>query len=241
ALADMEHGTVALLFKPQPPVGDWHAPLTIAYDDRSTSGNFYIVEDGNDAYFGVYSERADDGDDVQLGPFNRWYLVVVYKEPTTGPAHISFYDYVTEQWTLDDTKSFWEWWPVDSDGIIQRSDTDADDDGHFRGLLAVQAMWANRMPFVHYTAVVDAGLEESLQAWFDAEPDALWVFNQESAADPVDDLVGDAHQIARVGAAVVTNDDPPKFDWGDEPEPPVGTEVLWDGIPVTWDGQQAHW
>jgi len=225
-LADMEYGTVALLFKPQPPLGDWHAPLTIAYDDRSTSGNFYIYEDGNSAYLGIWSERAGDGDEIQLGPFNRWYLVVVYKEPTVGPAHISFYDYVTEQWSHDDTKNFWEWWAVGPGGIIQRSDTDADDDGHFRGLLAVQAMWVNRDAFGSNEDVEAAGLEESLQAWFDAEPDALWAFNQGSAADPVNDLVGDAHQITRVGTVVVTGDDPPGFDWGDEEEVPELTATL---------------
>src|SRR5690606_28081578 len=143
-----------------------------------------------------------------------WYLVVVYKGPNVNPAHISVYDYVTGQWAHDDTKNFWEWWAVGSDGIIQRSDTDAADDGHFRGLLAVQAMWANRGALGSTEDVEAAGLEESLQAWFDAEPDALWAFNQASAANPVDDLVGNAHQIVRVGTAVVTNDDPPGFVWG---------------------------
>src|SRR5690606_10378349 len=76
------------------------------------------------------------------------------------------------------------------------------------------------------TAVQNAGLHQSLQAWFDAEPDALWAFNQESAADPVDDLVGNAHQIARVGTAVVTGDVPPGFDWGGEEEVPELTATL---------------
>src|SRR5690606_2938906 len=163
------------------------------------------------------------GDSIQLGLFNRGYLVVVKKEPTVGPAHISFHDYVTEQWTHNDTKSFWEWWAVGPGGIIQRSDTDADDGGHFRGLLAVQAMWANRDAFGSEEAVEAAGLEESLQAWFAAEPDALWAFNQGSVTDPVDDLVGDAHQIVRIGTAVVTNDDPPEFAWGDEEPVDLGT------------------
>src|SRR5690606_14553713 len=63
-----------------------------------------------------------------------------------------------------------------------------------------------------------AGLEESLQAWFDAEPDALWAFNQESVTDPVNDLTGNgADQIARTVTAVITGEDPPGFDWVDEP------------------------
>src|SRR5690606_36069826 len=114
------------------------------------------------------------------------------------------YDYVTGQWAHNDTRNFWEWWEVGPGGIIQRSDTDADDGGHFRGLLAVQAMWANRMPFANNTAVQDAGLHQSLQAWFDAEPDALWAFNQESVTDLVNDLTGNgADQIARTGTAVI--------------------------------------
>src|SRR5690606_29629507 len=112
-----------------------------------------------------------------------------------------------------------------ANGQVRRSDEAGE--LHFRGLIAVQAVWANRVPFANDAAVEAAGLEESLQAWFDAEPDALWAFNQESVTDPVNDLTGNgADQIARTGTAVVTGDDPPGFDWGDEEEVPELTATL---------------
>src|SRR5690606_8215478 len=112
-----------------------------------------------------------------------------------------------------------------ANGQVRRSDEAGE--LHFRGLIAVQAVWANRVPFANNTAVQDAGLHQSLDAWFDAEPDALWAFNQESVTDPVNDLTGNgADQTARTGTAVVTNDDPPGFDWGDEEEVPELTATL---------------
>src|SRR5690606_30602903 len=116
------------------------------------------------------------------------------------------------------SSNFANWTSPGANGIVARS---FDGDEHFRGLIAVQAVWANRVPFASNTAVQNAGLHQSLQAWFDAEPDALWAFNQESVTDLVNDLTGNgADQIARTGTAVIIGDDPPGFDWGDEEEVP---------------------
>src|SRR5690606_36797945 len=114
---------------------------------------------------------------------------------------------------------FANWTAPGANGQVRRSDDSCEQ--LLRGLIDMRAVWADRVPFASDTAVQYAGLQQSLDAWFDADPDALWAFNQESAADPVDDLVGDAHQISRTGTAVVTGDDPPGFDWGDEDEPAI--------------------
>src|SRR5690606_14743383 len=98
------------------------------------------------------------------------------------------------QWSHGNSSNFANWTSPGANGIVARS---LDGDEHFRGLIAVQAVWANRVPFANNAAVEAAGLEESLQAWFDAEPDALWAFNQEFVTGQVVDQIGDELLVER--------------------------------------------
>src|SRR5690606_24636304 len=168
-------------------------------------------------------DRTTEDDLPNYG--NQWVLLVARKASGSVPVTYSLYRINQGQWTHASTSDFVHSTSPGANGQVRRSD-DAGEQ-HFRGLIAVQAVWANQVPFANNTALQDAGLHQSLDAWFDAEPDALWAFNQESVTDPVNDLTGNgADQIARTGTAVVTNDDPPGFDWGDEEEVPELTATL---------------
>jgi len=221
ALADMAYGTFAALIKPQAPLDEFGTILSLV-----TSGNVLRVQwyyDDTTSWADLFvPTRTTEVDLPNYG--NQWVLLVARKASGSVPVTYSLYRFNQGQWTHASSSNFANWSTPGANGQVRRSD-DATEQ-HFRGLIAVQAVWANRVPFANNTAVQNAGLHQSLQAWLDAEPDALWAFNQGSAADPVDDLVGDAHQVTRVGTAVVADDDPPGFDWGDEEEVPELTATL---------------
>src|SRR5690606_26979152 len=212
ALADMAYGTFAALIKPQAPLDDYGTILSLV-----TSGNVLRVQwyyDATTSWADLYvPSRTTAVDLPNYG--NQWVLLVARKASGSVPVTYSLYRFNQGQWTHASSSNFANWPSPGTNGQVRRSDSAGE--LHFRGLIAVQAVWANRVPFANNTAVQNAGLHQSLDAWFDAEPDALWAFNQESVTDPVHDLVGDAHQISRTGTAVITGDDPPGFDWGDEP------------------------
>src|SRR5690606_688842 len=221
ALAGMTHGTFAALVKVQAPTGEYSTILSLV-----TSGNVLRVQwyyDEDVEWHNIFV--PDRSTQVPLtGYANQWALLVARKASGSVPVTFSLYRFNQGQWTHASSSNFANWTSPGANGIVPRS---LDGDEYFRGLIAVQAVWANSVPFANNAAVEAAGLEESLQAWFDAEPDALWAFNQESVTDPVNDLTGNgADQIARTGTAVVTNDDPPGFDWGDEEEVPELTATL---------------
>ena len=210
ALADMAYGTFAALIKPQAPLDEFGTILSLV-----TSGNVLRVQwyyDDTTSWADLFvPTRTTEVDLPNYG--NQWVLLVARKASGSVPVTYSLYRFNQGQWTHASSGNFANWTSPGANGQVRRSD-DAGEQ-HFRGLIAVQAVWANRSPFADNTAVQNAGLHQSLQAWFDAEPDALWAFNQASVTDLVNDLTGNgADQIARTGTAVVTNDDPPGFVWG---------------------------
>src|SRR5690606_4993858 len=214
ALADMAYGTFAALIKPQAPLDDYGTILSLV-----TSGNVLRVQwyyDATTSWSDLYvPSRTTAVDLPNYG--NQWVLLVARKASGSVPVTYSLYRFNQVQWTHSSSSNFANWPSPGTNGQVRRSDSAGE--LHFRGLIAVQAVWANRVPFANNTAVQNAGLHQSLEAWFDAEPDALWAFNQESVTDLVNDLTGNgADQIARTGTAVVIGDDPPGFDWGDEDE-----------------------
>jgi hypothetical protein len=94
---------------------------------------------------------------------------------------------------------------------------------------------------VYHANLSDADFETmpaGIQAMLDLDPVALWAFNQDSVEDPVLDLTDNGHdQTAITGTAVVTDDDPPGFDFelGGEPEPepepePTSHTDLWEWL-----------
>jgi hypothetical protein len=94
---------------------------------------------------------------------------------------------------------------------------------------------------VYDTNLSDAAIEAlsvGLQAMLDAEPLGLWAFNQDAVTTAVDDLTENgADQTARTGTAVITDDDPPEFDFelgGEEPPPdpppPTSHTDLWEWL-----------
>src|SRR5690606_19256922 len=225
ALAGMQYGTFAALIKAQAPLGDFGTILSLVTSGNVLRAQWYYNEDveGHNIFVKDTPDRTTTVDLLNYG--NQWALLVARKASGSVPVTYSLYRFNQGQWTHASSSNFANWTSPGANGQVRRSD-DAGEQ-RFRGLIAVQAVWANRVPFASNTAVQDAGLHQSLDAWFDAEPDALWAFNQESVTDLVNDLTGNgADQIARTGTAVVTNDDPPGFDWGDEEEVPELTATL---------------
>jgi hypothetical protein len=94
---------------------------------------------------------------------------------------------------------------------------------------------------VYPAALSDAAIEAlaaGAQPMLDAEPLAMWTFDQEDVGTDVEDITGGgADQTAISGTTVVTDDDPPGFDFelgGEEPppEPPAPTSHtdLWEWL-----------
>jgi hypothetical protein len=103
----------------------------------------------------------------------------------------------------------------------------------FNGKLAALAVYDTNLS----DAAIEA-LSVGLQAMLDAEPLGLWAFNQDAVTTAVDDLTENgADQTARTGTAVITDDDPPEFDFelgGEEPPPdpppPTSHTDLWEWL-----------
>jgi hypothetical protein len=94
---------------------------------------------------------------------------------------------------------------------------------YFQGLFAVTALWEGQ---ALNDAQVEALAGGSKEDWQAAGADHLWEFNQAATTTPVTDFLGDADQVALVGTAVVTDNDPPTslYDFaggggGGAPEP----------------------
>ncbi|HLT09276.1 MAG TPA: hypothetical protein VK028_00525 [Micromonosporaceae bacterium] len=233
ALAGMTHGTFAALVKVQAPTGEYSSILSLSTSSNVLRAQWYYDEDVE--WHNIFVPNRST--QVPLtGYANQWALLVARKASGNVPVTFSLYRFNQGQWTHASSSNFANWTSPGANGIVARS---LAGDEYFRGLIAVQAVWANSVPFANNTAVQNAGLHQSLDAWFDAEPDALWAFNQESVTDPVNDLTGNgADQIARTGTAVVTNDDPPGFVWGSSGDDQFGEGSVSAAATVEATGQR---
>jgi hypothetical protein len=150
-----------------------------------------------------------------------WYLGVIRKATGTATPRFSFYNFGSTTWGHGDgTTARPDGTAPGASGTLRFGDGD---NAWWDGRVAVRAAWSNE---VHWTAdasgdtaIEAAGLHASLQNWVDESPTALWPFNQASVATPVDDIIGGADQSSISGTTVVTDDDPPGFDFSLGPAP----------------------
>jgi hypothetical protein len=147
-----------------------------------------------------------------------WYLAFSRKATGTATPRFSLLNMGTGVWTHGDGgAAIGNWTAPGTSGTLRFNFQNSDD--WFNGRIAVRAGWSNSLPYSADTtgdaAIEAAGLEDSLQAWVDAAPSALWAFNQAAVTTAVEDLstTGTADEVSRVGTAVVTTDDPPGFSF----------------------------
>ena len=164
----------------------------------------------NDQVFWSSQNGGFDGSGITLS-YAVWMLLAVSKPSGANVARFHFYNFDTDTWShADGDNGNFGSLGADVDTITHGT-WDLDDE-YSEHDLAVTGVWDS--------ALSDGALEgltTSLDDWVAAGPAALWAFNQADVGDPVLDLTeGGADQTAIVGTTVVTDDDPPGFDFGDD-------------------------
>ncbi len=142
---------------------------------------------------------------------DEWYLTVFTKAAGVSAVRSHTMPFSTGVWSHTDHGTL-------NDGVTSQDELQFgyDVQNNFRhlGELAASGLWVG-------TALSDAEcetLDAGVNAWLALAPDGLWVFNQETTADPVLDLTGNgADQTSITGTTVVTGDDPPGFDMSTGP------------------------
>lgn len=170
-------------------------------------------------FFGNISTVIDD----------QWFMGIASKADTQQ-ARMHLYSYTAEAWTHGDGNG-------NTDSLSTISGTigfGSNDFGEsFDGLIAAAAVWVG-------DALSDGECEtlsDTLASWMALSPDAAWLFNQESTATPVEDLIGTADQTALNGTSAVEISDLP-FDIGGDPSPQLLRPVA-DSVPGEWIGVGA--
>lgn len=215
-LAGMTFGTVAAIVKILPDGNHSTNPYLILTTAelavRAEWGFFDPQTNALNPYAWNGSTLVDAGP-AQADTLGEWLLIVTRKASGGVPPYSSVYNYATGTWSHGAGPSNQADWSAPGAGGRTRVAYPGDPQPKLR--LAVRAAWSNRLPWSPdsdgATAIESAGLESALDAWLTAQPDALWSFNQPNTATPVQDLAGDAHQVAIVGTTVITGDDPPGF------------------------------
>jgi hypothetical protein len=226
SLLGMTSGTVAFIIKPESAGAEYND----IFSPHDSGGNFLGTVGVEDTSGDVmWSDgMASTGPTLSSG---NWYLVVARKEVGDGVSpEFSVYQYGSG-WSHSTGSARDAWTAPGVSGTIRTSYQNSD--AFIDGLIAVRAAWSNSIPWSSNSEVEAAGLEDSLQAWIDVSPDALWPFNQSDVADGVDDIIGAANEDTRSGTTVVTGDIPTDFtfqkrDFGVDTSAPTGGNV-YDG------------
>jgi hypothetical protein len=210
ALATSTFGTQAILVK-RNGTGNWHTFLAM-HNSGGSAVNQFAYDSSNNAVWWI------DGVTVS-GPAavatSAWGLVVVRKATGTSTPRFSVYDFGTSTWTHANASGTRPNWAAPGASGTVRFRWETFDLLNAR--VAVRAAWNtvkwNANPGGD-SALESAGLHTSLQAWHDATPDAGWVFNQASTGTAVTDWTGGgADQTSITGTNVITDDDPPGFNF----------------------------
>lgn len=207
SLSGMTHGTVAALVQRQGASG-FRGLLYTHTSGGSFLGAINVWENDLITWF---TASQSQGQTISV---NVWYLIVARKASGSSAPRFSIYNFSTDTWSHQNgSNNQANWTSPGAGGTVRFSFQSSSD--FWSGLVAVRAAWSNALPWATNTTgdsqIEAAGLESTLQAWFDASPTSLWRFDQAVETDPVDDLVGDADQSSRSGTTVVTGNDPPGF------------------------------
>ena len=155
---------------------------------------------------------------------DEWILVVATRESVAaggrGECNIYNLDTGVIQYfkTATAVRQAWHPEPEESQVIFGYGTSFPSPTGHLFGDLQLAAAWKRAI-----------SLGEQLQLlisqarWLSLGPEGMWRFDQENVAVPVVDLRDGAHQVARVGTAVVAEDGPIPID---DP-PPAAEGTYW--------------
>jgi hypothetical protein len=213
ALSNTTYGTVAFLVK-RLSEGTGH----VLFGLSTSSGDQFqrlVIEwtPFQDLLYGTTNGAVVGGH----GSSGVWRLIVARKASGTVQPRFSVYNYSTSTWShANGNTAIENAVAPGAGGFVRFKGQFGSPQPHLR--LAVRAVWPNAVPWsadaAGDSAIVASGLHTSLQDWLDSGPGALWSFDQSSVLTPVEDLTeGGSDQTSRTGTSVVTDDDPPGFDF----------------------------
>jgi hypothetical protein len=215
-LSAMTFGTVAVLFK----ITTMGSSAHVLFSPHNSGGTClgYV---GVSELTGGRPEWFDGGSLAPNGangsaPEDVWHLLVVRKVTGSAAPRFSIYNLDTGTWThTAGSTAVADWTAPGGSGTIKMSFQSSV--ARLNGRMAVRAAWANSLPWTADAAgdvaLEAAGLQDTLQAWVDAAPSALWPYNQVNVADGLLDIIGAADESSRVGTVTVTGDNPPGFSF----------------------------
>lgn len=177
-----------------------HAGLNCTYaiqQDDATNGSFCFILGANSSQYLTASTTALTA--------NTWYLLVGrWASGGTITLRVFNVDGSINQTVASATMSF----PLSYDSSLLHFG-EHENLGNWKGDIAAAAVWDRKLADDEV-----ASLWTSLAMWHSSNPGAMWLFDQASAAQTVEDLVGSgADQTAITGTAVSANS-VPGFSYG---------------------------
>lgn len=219
AVANLVGGplSIALIFKLDSVTGD--KDLFIAKTAGDAATVWGVNQSGGQVFYTIGAPFVGGGTVLP----NTWYLLGITKAPGSSQVREHLCNMETDAWThvnrgvLNDTAG-----PIDHIYFGRAF-------GAYMGGYAALAAAGNEILDDAAWEAIRPGLAQWLAAGFDA----LWKFND----TPVDDLVGNADQIAIQGTSVDLNVEPPNFSYDLAPEPPTPTPTP---TPASADGYRGY-
>lgn len=139
--------------------------------------------------------------DVTYTGTDGWVLVAITKPAGTSNFRIHKYRFSNSTWTRQSSTTG-QASPAAATSVRHGH---ANSSSYFTGDIAASAAYDYEMTDSQVTALLD-----SFDAWMDAGPDGMWVFDQASTATAVDDETGNgADQTSTVGSTSVSSATPP--------------------------------
>lgn len=249
ALSGMQYGTVGITLK-RGATGGPH-DYFVAHNSAGTAQWALYFDTGDAASWWTTSGSGGP----TLSSTTAWLTIITRKASGSSTPRWSVYNHTTAAWThTAGNAAIAEGTAPGASGTYRFSWEGTE---FFNGNAAVGAAWSNRLPWsadaAGDTAIEASGLPWALRHWVTAQPDALWVFDQQIIEQPVLDRTGKgAHQSTRTGTTV-TWDTPPGLDLR-SPETvrvkatasgltPVGKDLAlqWDVRAAVGDPVQAIW
>lgn len=210
ALSTNAFGTFAALVR-RTALAEWQTALGL-HSSAGVGLNLFGVAGGNQSV--LYHANGTESTGPLISDTTNWRLIVVRKASGTATPRFSVYNYGTGTWTHANGSAALPNWTAPGTGGSVRFIFGLFDP--FQGRIAARAAWNT----VRWTAdaagdaaLAAAGLEDALQSWIDADPDACWHFNQPVATAVADLTGGGADQTSITGTTAITGDDPPGFSF----------------------------
>lgn len=192
-------------------------PITIATIWRPSSNHQGGLIDGRNAGVrrwainpfsdnNVYINTGGGITSTNYGAYiGQWALLAFTKPNGSSTVRTHLFRYDTSIWTHTDLAACGDS-PGGIDEIIVGWFGSSE---YLHADLAVMGIWSSAL-----SDVALEGLTNALEDWDAASPAALWAFNQENVATPVEDITdGGADQTAITGTTVLSGQDPPGFDF----------------------------